>query len=307
MTTFVPTTFSIEPPDRPDDFGGAVLQSLTRPIGRHAPWGPVKLFILGGLSFGVWPALALPRAWREDASVERNQLWHIAEWLRVRTALPQAAALRDRATPRGFRGPVWLISFAILVSVAAYFVTQWPFRHFDFPGLVQLTYRPISDGEVQFSTVWNVGMGMVFLLHWLQVRWHGKDVRAFVRRFNEISAGSGLGQVQMPRLGWGLSFSWIIGAVVLACINAWWGIPMMMAGAVHRRYVYRISEPTRQQIALNFRGLLLSQRPALNVPLPLRLRPMCTEVRCQSLLPKDAKFCPRCGRRAADGPIDVSA
>jgi hypothetical protein len=148
-------------------------------------------------------------------------------------------------------------------------------------------------------------------MHWLQVRWHAADVRRYIRGFNQIMATEGLAPIGAERLGMGFSPAWIIGAIAMILCSAAWGVPMMLAGAVHWRYARQCSQIQRRQMAMRVRELLLRQRPPMNVPLPVRLREPCANPLCRMTLPKEAAFCPRCGTRAPrpawGGSIDVGA
>ena len=96
--------------------------------------------------------------------------------------------------------------------------------------------------------------------------------------------------------------AWVVGAIVMVMCGGVWGVPMMLAGAVHATYSKYCSQMVRRQMAMRVREMLLSHRPALDVPLPTRLRTTCSNNLCKATLPKEAVYCPRCGTRAAIGP-----
>ncbi len=41
-------------------------------------------FWLGLISFGFWPLWKMSRQFRDYVTFEKQQFWHLAEWLRIR-------------------------------------------------------------------------------------------------------------------------------------------------------------------------------------------------------------------------------
>jgi hypothetical protein len=317
MSAFTPTSFSIEPPDRPDNLSGAVLQSLSRPTGgKRKPWGVLKTLLLGGLTFGVAPLIFWPKTFRRTATVEQQQLWHLGEWLRLRTGKPAATALRDSTAAMRFRPGLWATSMLLLAWVVVTFVMSIHPGERVVPALIGMTYQyrrghfiwaQSAETTRRVFVTWTGALSIAYLMQWLQVQVHAVELRRFVLRFNLIAAEEGLSPISPPVLGLGLYPLWLIGAIVMVWCNAVWGIPMMLAGAVQKMYTEYTSPATRSQLAYRVRAMLQTERPPMNVPLPMRLRSACGNPQCKCVLPKDASFCPRCGTRVEQASVLATA
>src|SRR5260370_41100655 len=99
-----PNLRSAQEPQGPDYLAGAVLQGLGRPIGEKLSWPLGRSLVLGVVSFGVLPILAWPKLLGQFIVLEQQQLWHLAEWLRLHVKHSDAIKLRDEADQRFFLG-----------------------------------------------------------------------------------------------------------------------------------------------------------------------------------------------------------
>ena len=66
-----------------DHLAAAVLRSLGRSFRNQFSMSPGQAFWLGLISFGLWPLFRLGRQFRDYVTFERQQFWHLAEWLRA--------------------------------------------------------------------------------------------------------------------------------------------------------------------------------------------------------------------------------
>jgi hypothetical protein len=94
MTTFDPSLAAL---DRPDQLGGALQQGLPRPMNPKLTWSLVRTFFLGGVTGGILPTLILPKRFRDFATAEQLQIWHLAEWLRLQTGDSESVAVTQAA------------------------------------------------------------------------------------------------------------------------------------------------------------------------------------------------------------------
>ncbi len=303
---FEPTVQTIDPVDRPDHLTGAVLHSLGRRIGGVTfAWGVAVTMVLGVVSFGVLPVLIWTRQFRLFVVVEQQRLWHLAEWMRLRGRQEEAAGLVELAERMEYRAGLRVVSLMAVWGVAGMllgFVWRW---HPTLQQMLGMTYRYGADSAVwgMWETtkitagMWTVGLTVAYACHWAQVRLHARDVRQFVERFNRLAQAEGVTPVDVPGTGLGLRPLWLAGAVGMLVMGAAWGVPMMLAGAVQRRYVVRASPRARIEMAQRVHAMLTRHRPAISVTTPASLQVTCGEEKCQAVLPDGAAYCPRCGRK----------
>jgi hypothetical protein len=242
---------------------------------------------------------------RNFMSSEQQQLWQLAEWLRLRTGKPEATALRDHAarevSPNG--GFSAANFFIVLIAVL-------------------MIFKLVSHGLFEFGSVWNVdwfpnhrGFHMYahffpdlpfwtllllagYLLYWLHICLHAAALESYVAQFNALTAPEGIEPVTVPPLGAGLNIAWIVLALIGLSSGAIWAIPLALAGAVQSRYVWVTSRQTRADLASRVRTMLGNARPALNVrTTPRASSRICANDKCHAPLRPGATFCPRCGTR----------
>jgi hypothetical protein len=312
MSTFTPNQWTLDPAARPDQLSSAVLHSLSRPIAGRIVWGPLKSFILGALTFGILPLIAWPKKFGRFVVAEQQQLWHLVEWLRIRTGDEEAARLRDSVRDTGAIPTLWIVPIVMLAILALNF-----FPWLDVSGLFlqRLFFATYDIGlrhpDTIFSNrwhsgffpnlrlygIWTICLSVGYASHWLHVRQHAADVNRLLGQLNVIFVRQNLPPVRISGPGIGLRPLWVVAAVVGASCGVWWAIPAALAGGVHQRYILRNSNRIRSELAQRVSTLLHQNRPPMNVPTPHGFRVVCRNEMCAHSMPPGAAFCPRCGTR----------
>jgi hypothetical protein len=309
MSSFTPTQFTMEPPDRPEHLAAAVMQSLSRQLPKPQPWGPIKTLILGGVSFGMLPLLSWPKCFGAYVVAEQQQFWHLVEWLRIRTGSPQAAELKQSVRNTGARITAWMIPLILLAWIVLVFIPLFVAPSFHIQDLLLATYghsqwtrfsRSWSTGPyLYFYHTWTLCLCFAYAFHWLHVREHANDVARMVEKINALLARENVERVSTRSPGIGLRPMWLVVGFIGAAFGAWWAIPAAMAGGMQAKYIYRTSPYTRTQLGQRVRQLLLSNRPPINVQVPVQFRLACPNPLCHAILPHAVTYCPRCGMRIA--------
>src|SRR3954471_18110984 len=110
--------------DEPNLLAGGVLVSLSRSWGDGGAWGAVRSFIFGGITFGIVPLIVWTKRFRHFIDVEQQLLWHLAEWMRLRTGSAEARQLRDLSERIRFRPALAVLSLGALACVVLAFVMR---------------------------------------------------------------------------------------------------------------------------------------------------------------------------------------
>lgn len=307
MSTFTPTSWTLDPPDRPDQLAGAVVSALGRPVyGSLQPWGAIKSLALGGISLGVAPLLYWPRNFGRFCVAQQQQFWHLLEWLRVRHGDADAAeiqrSLGAMVPPSTLRLAPMICLIIIAASLFGWSVNAplhlggWvvaPLGIFGFP------WRHVWRFSLgNFYTIWTVCLCVAYGSLWLHIREQAAHVRHLVGRINVILRRHEIDPVYAGDPGLGLRPLWVLSAAIGVMAGAWWAIPAALAGALQMQYVRRTSMRTRWELSQRVRTLLTRQRPPVDVPAIRPLRFACRNPLCASPMPTDAQFCPRCGSAA---------
>ncbi|MDQ3441967.1 MAG: hypothetical protein M3478_16670, partial [Planctomycetota bacterium] len=251
----------------PDHLAGGLLRSLTRSFRGHYSWGVVTTLLLGIASFGVLPLLRWTQNFHKFVRLERQQLWHLAEWIRLQTAHPDAATLPDEANRIPWRSGLAGTSLAWAAALVFVFGLELAFRTSGLPpveSLISWTYGyrfAAGKTRVDLFAVWTLCLFAAYAFHWLHVQLHAADVRRFVEKLNRVAEWEGFAPLTPPRVGFGAQPLWLIGAAGLIVAGAFWGLPLMLAGAVQRRYISRTSARVRADAADRVRTILLLRRP----------------------------------------------
>ncbi|HTL27892.1 MAG TPA: zinc ribbon domain-containing protein [Tepidisphaeraceae bacterium] len=292
----------IPPHPRPDTLAGAVLISLSRPLGTIFSWSVVRTFVIGALSFGIVPLFAFSKRLRHSSSLERSQLWHLAEWMRVNCGEEAAPLVKSAENVRIYPVLNVLPPVCGLVALLALATT---FLHFElsFTDALNATYQyfPASANDMapawadNVFAVWAFSLSLGYASLWLAMQMQHNAVRRYVRVFSLFASRNGASPVPVPPPVLGLRPLWLIGGIVLAMGGAVWAIPMMLAGAAQRRYTKRIGGAMRAELAQRVREIMQTQHPDRRVPMPVTLLRTCRAQLCGAKLPPGAKFCPRCG------------
>lgn len=312
MNTHHPHLRSANDPLGPDYQAGAVLQGLARPVHEKLSWGFIPTIVWGFLSFGLAPILVWRKRFRQYITLEQQQLWHLADWLRLHSKNPQAATLPDQTEVLRPHSDLRLLSSLCLAFLAIIFFTQLQDYHrFLWDALLDCTYfypmhrfhrailfhRVGPDLAFKLYTTWVLTLSGAYICHWLEVRIHATALRQFIGRLNAILVTEGLTPIPAAMPGLGLRPIWLMGAAMFAVTGTFWGVPMMLAGAAHRRMVRYASTKNRAAMAYRLRELLVAANPDETVPMPVYLRSVCENPTCRAPVQSTARFCPRCGSR----------
>lgn len=292
-----------QPGDRPDYLAGALLQSLMRPYEVYAP----RLFgtgLVAVVTMGIWPLLMMPRKLRTFAARERDQLLHLAEWMRLQFG--SDAGELDPRTP-GIDGTIYLLRLVSWgAAMAGLGALIWYISGgLQVDDLVRATYgyfrtrwHPYRLDETVFAW-WTGSLSIGYAAHWLAIQLHQSRIRRFVESFNRVAQKQGIKLVGMPPDVLGLRPMWLIAGLIFLSGGVLWGVPLMLAGAAQSRYIKHRSRWTRADLAQRVRDVLRTTHPSMILTVPMSLRRKCPVSLCQAPLPQSAVFCPRCGMRVA--------
>jgi hypothetical protein len=326
MTNDTPNLVLVAPAHTADSLSEGVVAALTRKMSPRSSWGPVKTGLLALVSGGLLPLILLPRKFQKFIGAEQQQLWHFAEWLRLQFPSPETERFQEAVSKLRFRWIIWVLSLLFAAGAVAWAwhdlvpLARRPVVLLDpiglrvqLPSLVPVTPRFLFSFTArlpaivkQFATVPRVliaAEGFTLLLigaHVLalwQIMLHVADLRNVTELFNRAAKKHGLEPVAPPRRQLGLDVVWILCAVALIVLGAWWGVPMMLAAAAQARYI--TGEGRRFRLALSARAynLLAQRRPVIYVPMPKALRGKCPRDNCNGVVRGGETFCPACGTR----------
>jgi hypothetical protein len=285
-----------------DHLAGAVLRALGRSFRNQFSLSPSGAFWMALISFGFWPLWKMARQFRDYQSFEKQQFWHLAEWLRVRRGdREETVALHaqiDRLRPGG--GLVttffWLIcQIAVIASIVNILGDNFSVNR-----LVDSTWRthhPWSHAALVWKP-WVIGLGLAYVLQMVRVTMHHRAVSKIVDRFNAVLWRENVATVAMPEMEGGVIAGWWWTAGILSWMGGLWAIPMALAGAAQRRYINGSSARLRADMLERVRTMLHQQRPAVAVPQYAIHSRRCGNNLCRGTLRANASFCPRCGTSA---------
>ena len=260
--------------------------------------GPVPAGVAAAVTFGLLPALVWPLRWAMALDRDRGYYRDLANWWRGRADPADAAQLDDVLATLRPRPMLVVLPWVIVAFVGAVLgYGLWV----DGPGRVfATTYRyhalnvahawPASDTFWGFlHAAWLWGLAAAYAVQWYAVRSHLRAVGELTRWANRLGKASGFAPVRDESARLGLSPLWVAVAIGLCFANAWWAIPMVLAGATQRRYAERGT--TRLQHALSAQA---GQAVASGGPADTVTR-SCPSPTCGALVPAAARFCARCG------------
>jgi hypothetical protein len=250
--------------------------------------GPFVAAFVALISFGLLPLFIWPTRWAGYVDVERADLLDLISRWRSRVA-PSDARKLDRIARQFRPRPMlmvlpWLVSgFAGVLMIALLCqgdslrdISQLTFGHNERVRLAE--YWTAGDRDANdiavagfnidhfhwqlrkhLYQVWLGGFIFAYCLHWYSVRSHASAVDSLVNWTNRLASTNGLPTVQNDSRNTGLKFFWIILAIGLCASGAWWGIPMVLAGAMQRRYCRYSSIRVRTALGCQLRdGFVLA-------------------------------------------------
>lgn len=289
-----------EESDEPrDELVEAAIRALDRPIGGLMPWGPVRLALVGAATGGLLPLWHLARRIRDYAIVEQQQLWHAAEWTRLRRGPAGDASLSDEADRlRPAAWTVWLplLAAALAFAVAMRSASPNPVPRvlygiaYQFPEALDVARSPALSSAAWLYAALVTGGYVVCLI---ALRRHAARVRAWTRRFLGDDAPS---DAAPARLAGSLHLGRLLAAAPVAAAGGLWALPMALAAGSVARYVGRTSFAARGQIARALRQEMGRVAPDVRPPATTMTTRRCATAECRASLPAGARFCPRCGR-----------
>ncbi len=270
----------------------------------YAP-GLVRTLILAIFSMGIIPLILLPSKLREFAARERDQFFHLAQWMR--SQFGSDADSLDPRTP-GLDRAVHLLRLVswtgaiVAMGSIAWYLSNVP----DVQSLLDATYgffhtpwHNYGELDEHLFAIWMPSLCIGYAAQWAAVQVHQARVRQFLSSFNSLAVKHGLKEIVPPPEVLGLRPMWLAGAFGFMCFGVLWGIPLMLAGGAQTRYIRHRSRGIRQELSERVGDVLRQTRPAMMLTVPVALRRKCPVAVCQAPLPQAATFCPRCGTRVA--------
>lgn len=331
-SAFTPTSIIMEPAKPPNELDDALLNSLTRTrLGyRGQPWGAFLTYLVALIPPGVLPLIVWHHRFMGLMSVEQQQYWQLADFLRLRTKKSEAVALRDQFAAE-LNPPTW-ISPALralagigLAAILLLGITQ--FRTFSSStfweasvGMAtsksemdqELSGSGVSSDEIKSALGFSLPVSDVdpapynrfwkfcallllagYSIHWYEIHRHARALTRYANQFNIVTAAEGLAPVKITPVGIGYQTGWISAAVISFLLQPefLWMLPMAMAGVIHARYVLVTSRGARVEFASRLRTLQGKSSSESAVPLK------CPNVKCAVPIAMGMAFCPRCGAR----------
>jgi hypothetical protein len=307
MSMAMDAAVAAQPLDQPpmgetDHLAAAVLRSLGRSVRNQFSTTPGEAFWLGLFTFGLWPLIRMGRQFREYVSFERQQFWHVAEWLRVRVGGNEAIALHGHVNRMRTRGVIRMaITACVILLVMAVF--KQSNGNLDLDRLTGATYRLhrpwFRTGPTPIWKTWTVLLALAYGLHAARVALHYRRVSRFVGSFNTLLGREGVAALAMPDMDVDAKAGWWWTAGILSWFGALWSIPMALAAGMHNRYIQGTSAHVRAEMLERVRAMLAQRRPAVAVPNYVIHSRRCGNDRCRAALHAGAKFCARCGCSAS--------
>lgn len=224
-----------------------------------SPWLTLPLALL---SFGLWPLWRWREQWLHFVALDRSHCIRVGR-LRLQKA---TANERPRVLQacRQLGGLPVLLAGWLLALVASACILAVSFLTSDSADRFwQGTYTLASIHGFSLHWCWVLAVSFGYFCHWFSVRRY-----LFARRV--------LDETMMPPADLGPpGVAWVVVAVILCALGAWWAIPMALAGSLQRRH-----------------SVLRYVPPASGVR-------TCRTTGCGRALPASALYCPRCGGTTA--------
>jgi hypothetical protein len=282
-----------------DHLATSVMRSLSRSHHDHFSLSAVRAALLGVFTFGLVPLWRLQKQFRGYVAMEKQQLWHLAEWLRNRRGGESAQAVADAVSTIHWRrglSTIGTLCFAVVLMGIIYLLRTGVGYH----GLWDRAYRS-HFALSQILLAWNGLLTAGFAFHYLQVRMHLRDIQRVGQRFNELAKRENVASISVPQFALRNALPWMIIGLVMAFAGALWAMPMALAALSQRTYVNETSARLRTELLDRMRAMMMQNRPAVAMPTYTIHGRRCGNALCRALLPVGAEYCPRCGSAATPG------
>ncbi len=291
----------ISQPPVPDRLAGALLKHLQRRHHQVEIGGAGRALLGALLTFGLWPLIQWPRRLRDFVVIQQMQGGHLVDWMQEAVGAEASESLRIAVDRVRFRTWLWVLSLVAAGIMVTDFAVHIDRYGMAFGDILATTWGyerspQTAGGPVQWlHLVWGGGLAAAYLLHWLQVKLHARDMRRVIAAFNDLAQREQLATVPPVTAHYRLVSMWTVGMVLLCLLEAWWGVAMMLAGSVQRELVNRSMPQVRLELSNTLRAMLHRRQPSMHIPTPVRMTRPCPNARCTHQVPADAGFCPRCG------------
>jgi hypothetical protein len=243
--------------------------------------GAILSFALSIVTFGLLPLWIWSRRWARFSSAERQELTQLAIWWRQRVSPMQVNRIDAAVRQLRWGSSLTIVPLIVLAAVGSSIVWLL-FQGFSVEQVLEMTYHDRwmffwwngSRVSLEPRAFWMTALLLGYACQWMAVRSHTMAVD---------SLAAAIGGASLPTVTRsGLNVLWIAALIVFCGMRAWWGIPLVLAGAMQRRYV-QVNGP-RMRTAL--------AEQARQIASPMRI---CRTYRCSTHLAAGANFCPRCG------------
>lgn len=280
----------------------AAVRALSREHPLPRRWGVPKTVLLSALTFGIAPLYIWPGKLKTAATIEQQQLWHLAQWIRLQSGHAEGERLSKLAERAGFKPLLWVCSMFCLTVTVAVFALQAAHWGMDLRDIQAATYSygrmtpqhfpfPVAR---QLFVVWTAGLCAAYTIHWFHLQLHQGQVKRFVEALNVIAEREQIRPVPVRSARLGFRPIWALGGILMVGVGAIWAIPMVLAGALQARWPEE-SRQLRGGMSEMLREMLMMRRPVLAVPRPAKLGEFCMNDLCRGRVPPQAQYCPRCG------------
>ncbi len=302
------TQFQAAVGSEPDQLGASVLRTLSRSYRNQFSTSAIRSGFLGLLTLGIWPLARLRRQFRNYVLFERQQNWHLAEWVRTRFGGEEANAFADATRALHYSRLLQWFSTLCVIAVILFVIQPLDLK-FDDGGINRVLDRTFgflhlpasnyADDILPWFILWNVAMGLGYMTHWMQVRRYRRRAARTMTRFEAVVRREGVTATLPPRMITLPDFRWGAIGLILAAFGGFWAIPMAFAGAAQRRYIDVASATARAKLLEAVRAMQQQQRSTASLATYTMHGRRCDTELCRAPLPSGAKFCPRCGMRSA--------
>lgn len=236
------------------------------------PAGPWRTFLAALFTFGLWPLLRWPRMWRQFIEVDRPRQISRAAAAKIGADDKQRRRI-DRAVSHMTLVPILNAAPMVTLVLAVLLILTISGSEFAWSEIWELAYHPehlvqwpISQQMLAFHSTWLTLLCVGYGCHWFVVR-------RYVFAVKDLDRAIGQRTLPRPSSG-GPGARWVISAIPLCALGAWWAIPMVLAGSTQRRYS-TVMAPA------------VFERPSV-----VRF---CRTTGCGARLIESARYCPRCG------------